>query len=164
MIFSPEDGREPNFSFWVNRVKIIPPLNIWLDGDEILENGVVKGYLNNKKTAEDKWSLLTEIHPIKQHSFFGKVIHIGREDGKTEVARINPDSSITFVAQIDKDGKRTDRPKDKQHTFKKFHTDQELGLPPEPDPDTGKKKGFDGRQPKGGGPDVENPNRPKKKE
>ena len=27
-----------------------------------------------------------------------------------------------------------------------------------------KKKGFDGRQPKGGGPDVENPNRPKKKE
>ena len=27
-----------------------------------------------------------------------------------------------------------------------------------------KKKGFDGRQPKGGGSDVENPNGPKKKE
>ena len=82
-----------------------------------LENGVVKGYLNNKKTAEDKWSLLTEIHPIKQHSFFGKVIHIGREDGKTEVARINPDSSITFVAQIEKDGKRKDVTENEQATF-----------------------------------------------
>ena len=84
-----------------------------------LVNGVVKGYLNDKKTTENKWSLLTEIHPIKQHSFLGKVIHIEREAGKTDVARINPDGSITFIAQIAKNGERKGVTEDEQTTYTK---------------------------------------------
>jgi len=82
-----------------------------------LGDGVVAGYKNGKKTTEDKWSLMTEIHPIKQHSLFGKVIHIKRADDSTEIARINPDGSITFIAQIDKNGKRMGTEDNKRATF-----------------------------------------------
>jgi len=72
-----------------------------------LENGVCERYENNsKKLGEDKWLIVN------------KEIHI-KYDDMIGVFRINPDKSITYIADI-VDGKRKDLTKDKQFTFKKI--------------------------------------------
>ena len=83
------------------------------DGDTyrvvLLENGVFEDYLNGKKEEEeDKWKIVD-----------GE-IHVTDISGTSDVVRINKDGSITYIASIDKDGKREDIPKEDQHTIKKI--------------------------------------------
>jgi len=70
-----------------------------------LDNGIRELHVDGKKKYENKWKIVD-----------GK-IHID-EDGDMVVYRINPDRSITGIAVIDKDGKRTDY--EFQLTFKKI--------------------------------------------
>jgi len=74
----------------------------------VLDNGAVEAYANGKKHGEGKWIISKE----------GGMHIIG--EGETEVFRINKDGSITLIAIIDKDGKRTDIPKDEQLTIEKI--------------------------------------------
>ena len=73
------------------------------------ENGIVAHYLGGlEQKGGAKWSIANgEIHTIGKDGSFG-------------VLRINKDRSITFIAEIEKDGKRTDIPKDEQLTLKKI--------------------------------------------
>ena len=75
-----------------------------------LENGVYEGYVGGnggKKLGEAKWKIVDgEIYV---------------EDNKYgEVFRINEDGSLTFIAVIDKSGKRKDSPKAAQSTWNKI--------------------------------------------
>jgi len=89
-----------------------------------LENGIVEGYINGQKDKENyKWSISKE----------GK-IHVEDKYGEIHVFSINkyhkPSSlrlalgmvkSITRIAIIEKDGERTDIPKEDQDTSKKIN-------------------------------------------
>ena len=72
------------------------------------ENDVKGYYVNGKKIAEYKWTIVNgEIHTINV-------------DGSIDVVRINKDDSITQIAWII-DGKRTDIPKENEvWTYKKI--------------------------------------------
>jgi len=72
-----------------------------------LDTGIVELYRNGQKLPEANWSIVD-----------GE-IHAKTDDGVTGVLRINPDKSITAIANIE-DGKRTDLPKERQHTYKKI--------------------------------------------
>ena len=83
------------------------------DGDTyravLLENGIVEKYRNGKKHDEgDKWKISN-----------GEM-HVTEQDGSIIVIRINKDGSLTWIASIDKDGKREDFPKENQYTLKKI--------------------------------------------
>ena len=70
----------------------------------------MEGYVNGKKDEEEgKWSISKE----------GE-LHLTNSKGNGMVLRINKDSSITAIAQISKDEKRWDAPKEHQPTFKKI--------------------------------------------
>jgi len=90
------------------------------DGDTyrgvLLENGISEGYINGKKYEEGKWRISKEgeMH-LSNSPVRGSVAK-----GYTEVCRINKDGSITLIAVIPKDGKRTDIPKENQFTSKKI--------------------------------------------
>ena len=72
-----------------------------------LANGVCELYSNGKKTYEFKWEIVDgEIHNIFP-------------SGLRSVLRINKDTSITEIANMD-NGKRIDRPKEVQSTYKKI--------------------------------------------
>ena len=72
-----------------------------------LEKGIVEHYKNGKKAGEEtKWSISN------------KEIHVNHK-GAIIVWRINKDKSITYIADLDKDGKREDRPKEHQPTYQK---------------------------------------------
>ena len=76
----------------------------------VLKNGVMEAYENGKKPEGDyKWSISKE----------GE-IHTTNLGGGIGVSRINKDGSITFIVEIDKDGKRTEIPKEDQDTWKKI--------------------------------------------
>jgi len=84
-----------------------------IDGDTyrsvLLENGIVESYKNGKKREEEgKWKISKEgeLHDIYNGDIF--------------VFRINKDTSITLIAEINKDGKRVDLPKEKQITVKRI--------------------------------------------
>ena len=62
-----------------------------------LDNGIEEYYINGKKQWELKWSI----------------------GGFTKIYRINTDKSITMIANI-VSGKREDRPKEFQNTYKKI--------------------------------------------
>ena len=62
-----------------------------------LDNGIIECYISGKKEEEAKWSISED-----------GGLHIVDEDGIIDVLRINKDGSITFIATIDKDGKRED--------------------------------------------------------
>ena len=77
-----------------------------------LENGNIESYRNGKKDeGEHKWKISKEgeLHQI-------------RSFGGIQVFRINKDGSIAVIADINKDGKREDYPKEIQagFTFKKI--------------------------------------------
>jgi hypothetical protein len=74
----------------------------------LLDNGVAESYINGKKHKEDKWSISED----------GE-IHLTEQDGNIIVLRINKDGSLTNIADIDKDGKREDIPKEDQVTINK---------------------------------------------
>ena len=80
------------------------------DGDTrklvLLDNGIRESYVNVEKLRERKWSIVK-----------GE-IQFYYEDGFIEVYRINKDTSITWIADID-DGKRTDYSKEDQITIPK---------------------------------------------
>jgi len=95
------------------REKAIGTYEIKEDGNVVrsvfLENGITEAYLNGKKTEhEGKWKIVDgEIH--------------ANDDGGIVVFSINKDGSITAIAEMTKDGKRRDIPKDNQiYTYKKI--------------------------------------------
>jgi len=73
----------------------------------LLENGVRELYLNGRKESETKWSIAN-----------GE-LHIKLGSGLISIMRINPDKSITAIANF-LDGKRADFPKEEQNTWKKI--------------------------------------------
>ena len=75
-----------------------------------LENGAAEGYVhgNRQKAEEYKWSIV------------GGEIHVKYDSELINVYRINEDKSITYIAEIFKDVKRTDWLKDEQTTYKKI--------------------------------------------
>ena len=74
-----------------------------------LENGVYEYYINSKKLAESKWSIVDgEIHV-----FLDKMSYM------ISVSRINKDNSYSMIAVII-EGKRTDFSKEYQLTYKKI--------------------------------------------
>ena len=71
----------------------------------LLENGLTKDYENGKLTDEGKWTIVNgEIHVIYEK---GSQVDGGGEWVK-QVLRIKKGKSFKCIAQIDKDGKRTD--------------------------------------------------------
>ena len=82
-----------------------------IEGEDIyrcvfLENGVAYQYINGKKENELKWEIVDwEIRVIF-------------EEG-TAVCSVNFDSSITFIAIIDKDGERENSSEEEQEPIKK---------------------------------------------
>jgi len=72
-----------------------------------LDNGIMEYYQNGKKIGESKWSIVNN------------EIHIKYRDGLVFVYRLNPDNSITLIADI-RDGKRADIAKQLQNTFIKI--------------------------------------------
>ena len=73
-----------------------------------LENGIMEGYDNGKKQKEEfKWKIYDgEINVYMYDDIY--------------VFKINEDSSITLIAVIDADGKRSeDAPKEEQWNYKK---------------------------------------------
>ena len=72
-----------------------------------LENGIREWYENGKKQTEGKWSIVN-----------GE-IHVEYGSGTIDVHRINPDKSITLIADIF-GGKRGDWSKENQWTSKKI--------------------------------------------
>ena len=73
-----------------------------------LKNGVRKGYANDKKAEEGKWSVV------------GGEIHADSGDGISSVLSINKDGSISIIAEIYGGGKRQDAPKTEHVTFKRI--------------------------------------------
>ena len=61
----------------------------------VLENGIVRDYLNGKKQSEQKWTIVD-----------GE-IHVDDDSGWIDVHRVNKDKSLKQIAVI-VDGKRTD--------------------------------------------------------
>jgi len=78
----------------------------------LLEDGTTEKYINGTtKLAEGQWSLVDKELHLKSSD---------KQGGFGSVYRINPDSSLTQVALIDKDGKRRDLIKVRGHLLKKI--------------------------------------------
>jgi len=76
----------------------------------LLENGIWKHYeISDKSAAESKWRISKDGELYFDDNF-----------GYIRVFRINPDGSITDIAEIDMDGIRKDFPKEFQATYKKI--------------------------------------------
>ena len=73
------------------------------------ESGVAEFYWSDRKShIKRKWKISKD-----------RELHIDDKLGAIPILTINPDGSITLIADI-VDGKRTDFPKDNQITFKKL--------------------------------------------
>ena len=89
------------------------------DGDTrkwaFLDNGIVERHSDGKKQREFKWSIVDgEIHIIDENGNIGVLRINAHAAGKSP-------KSITRIASIDRDGKRTDMPKEFQQTYKKIN-------------------------------------------
>ena len=73
----------------------------------LLENGKSECWMNGQKTEEPTWELV------------GKEVHVFSLEGVTDVYKKESTGDLTYVAYIE-DGKRTDLPKERQHTYKKI--------------------------------------------
>jgi len=75
-----------------------------------LENGAWENYKfsNNTKTERSKWVISN-----------GK-LHVFNNEGFTKIYIIHSDKSITYIAVIDDEKRRTDFSKEKQFTYKKI--------------------------------------------
>ena len=78
-----------------------------------LENGVWEWYAFGKKQG------VIPKNSIVKWSIVDGEVHVEYGSGVIAVWRINPDKSITLITNI-RDGKRTDLPKEEQHTYKKI--------------------------------------------
>ena len=77
----------------------------------LLKNGISEWHVNGRIRAVDTgWWSISKDGEIYDHF----------SDGSIFVLRINKDRSITDIADIDINGKRTDSPKEKQFTYKKI--------------------------------------------
>ena len=72
----------------------------------LLYNGVAEAYTNGEKEEVAKWEKI------------GKEVYIKAIDGGVGIFSINPDGSLTYIADII-DGKREDLSKEKQVIWKK---------------------------------------------
>ena len=73
----------------------------------LLENGALGTYLNGEKHGEYLWKIV------------GEEIHVEAKGSRGRIYRINDDGSFTSIAYLD-EGKRIDRPKDKQAIYKRI--------------------------------------------
>ena len=86
----------------------------------LLEDGTAEFYINGTKM---KWTTKPLEYVEDQWSLVDKELHLKSSDkqgGGGSVYRINSDSSLTQVGQIDKDGKRRDLIKVRGHLLKKI--------------------------------------------
>jgi len=106
--------------------------NLW--GMGLRENGIAEYYFETSKDRADggpsriikwrtKWKITKdgELHVEFNDLTRAKLSVPVQEMEEVEVYRINKDGSITQIAQIDKDGKRKDYPKEEQITYKKIN-------------------------------------------
>ena len=93
--------------------KVVGTYEFKVDGDTfkvvLLENGNGELYGDGQKVSEAEWKISEE---GEMHAIDGS--------GLITVHRINKDGSITNIAMIDKDKKRTDWPKEDQWILKKI--------------------------------------------
>ena len=91
--------------------KVVGEYEIKLDGDNyrivFLENGKMFHFVNGEKDkTEGTWRVV------------GKEVHgVGTEKA---AYKIDPNGDLTSIAEIDKDGKRKEIPKEEQQTLKKI--------------------------------------------
>ena len=83
----------------------IRPDNTWRI--TLLENGTLETYLNDEKHGEYLWKIA------------GQEIHVEANRSRGRIYRINGDGSLTSIAYLD-EGKRIDRPKDKQALYERI--------------------------------------------
>ena len=110
-------GQFLRFVWWWSSTpedKVVGAYEVKVGGNTVrmvlLENGIFEGYVNDEQDLEEgKWSISEE----------GE-IHGVDEDGDIGVFRINEDGDITWIAEIDTEGKRTDFPKQHKRTLKKL--------------------------------------------
>ena len=77
-------------------------------GVVFLDNGVIETYNNGQRDSKElKWNIVS------------KEVNVKYKDDDVGVFRINPDRSLTAIAQV-KDGKRTDISRKVQLTYKKI--------------------------------------------
>lgn len=73
----------------------------------LLEDGALETYLNGEKHGEYKWKITEE------------EIRVEAKGSRGRVYRINSDGSLTSIAYLE-EGKRIDRPEDKQAIYKRI--------------------------------------------
>ena len=73
-----------------------------------LEDGAVEFYRNDNKISKSKWKIIDDKLQVEQ------------KDGSVEVARINSEGSLSYIAYIVKWGKRYDLSEIEQSPFKKI--------------------------------------------
>ena len=89
-----------------------------------LDNGTSEQYANGKKRDEDfKWSIVDN------------QIHIVRNNNVVAVYRLNPDNSITYIANII-GGKRTDYAKEQQQKNAFWFLEKKTEKFPDKEPET----------------------------
>ena len=76
----------------------------------VLENGVAEEHKRGKKVEQFNWKIIDGAIHLQS---------LKATDDFVQVLRINPDGSITWIANIE-DGERTDFPKEDQMTVKKI--------------------------------------------
>ena len=93
--------------------KVVGAYEVKMGGNTVrmvlLENGIFEGYINDKQDLEEGKCSKSEEGEI----------HVVDEDGDIGVFRINEDGGITWIAEIDTEGKQTDYPKEDQTTWEK---------------------------------------------
>ena len=73
-----------------------------------LENGKAESYKNGEKDGEGTWKIV------------GNEVHVSGDEKPTTVFKIKPNCDLTFIATINKTGKREGVLKRDQSTFKKI--------------------------------------------
>jgi hypothetical protein len=104
---------KPTKELTAEEKKVVGTYEVKKDGNTLrivlLENGVFENYVNGKKLEYIyKWSISEDGELQKED-----------KDEWITIYSINKDESITWIAEIDGNGERTDMPKKFQDTYKK---------------------------------------------
>ena len=75
----------------------------------LMENGTAQSYSDDKKKFKGKWEIMNK-----------NEIYVEEKDQDDGILRINLDGSLTYVAERESDGSRTDLDENKQITYKKI--------------------------------------------
>ena len=81
----------------------------WTSRLVLMENGVAQSYDDDKKKFKGKWEIMNK-----------NEIYVEEKDHDDGILRINLDGSLTYVAERESDGSRTDLDENKQITYKKL--------------------------------------------